>query len=281
MNNNDLKNNKNIALHTTDDKTGVVIREAIHREELSRPPMPTDLNARLMQRMEKDVNAKPQAKRKRIIWPWIAAACVAAMIAVYIAPPQVPQQVPQPPKGKSLIAHADRDSATSAKPVNAVKPEMPETPEYPDNPKTPAKPKLPATPANTAPPSLPSVPAQNDLAMADNAATPAATSTATSAAPAAASLASSTANTSASASASPASSTAKPSVLAATGSSASPTAQPRILSERDIPITRPENLKYTKEELALMKRQANEAYIKWIQLELEIAKYNQEQMAQK
>lgn len=273
MNNNDLKNNKNIALHTTDDKTGVVIREAIHREELSRPPMPTDLNARLMQRVEKEVNAKPQAKRRRIIWPWIAAACVAAMIAVYIAPPQVPQQVPQPPKGESLIAHADRDSAVPAIPVSAVKPEMPETPEYPDNPKTPAKPKLPATPANPATPSNPSTPTQNDLAMADNAATPVATSTATSAVSATASPASSTANPSASAAASLASTAATP--------AASPTAQPRILSERDIPITRPENLKYTKEELALMKRQANEAYIKWIQLELEIAKYNQEQMAQK
>lgn len=272
MNNNDLKNNKNIALHTTDDKTGVVIREAIHREELLRPPMPTDLNARLMQRVEKEVNAKPQAKRKRIVWPWIAAACVAAMIAVYIAPPQVPQQVPQPPKGESLIAHADRDSAVPAKPVSAVKPE------YPDNPKTPAKPKLPATSANTAPPSLPSVPSQNDLAMADIAATPAATSTETSAASAASSSASSTTNPSAPAASSSASTAANP---AAATSSASPTAQPRILSERDIPITRPENLKYTKEELALMKRQANEAYIKWIQLELEIAKYNQEQMAQK
>lgn len=272
MNNNDLKNNKNIALHTTDDKTGVVIREAIHREELSRPPMPTDLNARLMQRVEKEVNAKPQAKRRRIVWPWIAAACVAAMIAVYIAPPQVPQQAPQSPKGESLIAHADGDSATSAKPVSAVKPEMPETPEYPDNP------KLPATPANTAPPSLPSVPSQNDIAMADIAAIPAATSTATSAASASASLASSTAKPSVLAAASSASTAANP---AAATPSASPTAQPRILSERDIPITRPENLKYTKEELALMKRQANEAYIKWIQLELEIAKYNQEQMAQK
>ena len=35
----------------------------------------------------------------------------------------------------------------------------------------------------------------------------------------------------------------------------------------------------TPEELALMKQQANEAYIKWVELELEIAKYNQEQTA--
>lgn len=52
------------------------------------------------------------------------------------------------------------------------------------------------------------------------------------------------------------------------------------LTERDIPITRPENLKYTPEEIALMKQQATEAYLKWVQLELEISKYNLEQTAQ-
>ena len=55
--------------------------------------------------------------------------------------------------------------------------------------------------------------------------------------------------------------------------------KPRTISESDLPITRPENLKYTPEEIALMKRLANEAYIKWVKLELEIAKYNIEQTA--
>jgi hypothetical protein len=55
----------------------------------------------------------------------------------------------------------------------------------------------------------------------------------------------------------------------------------QTLTERDIPITRPENYKYTPEEIALMKRQANEAYLKWVELELEIAKHSQEQTAQK
>ena len=55
--------------------------------------------------------------------------------------------------------------------------------------------------------------------------------------------------------------------------------KPRTISESDLPITRPENLRYTKEEIALMKRQAAEAYIKWMELELEIAKYNIEQTA--
>ena len=59
-----------------------------------------------------------------------------------------------------------------------------------------------------------------------------------------------------------------------------PELKPTVLTERDIPITRPENYRYTPEEIALLKKQANEAYIKWMQLELEISKYNLEQMAQ-
>ena len=54
---------------------------------------------------------------------------------------------------------------------------------------------------------------------------------------------------------------------------------PQMLTERDIPITRPENYEYTPEEIALMKKQDREAYLKWVELELEIAKYNQEQTA--
>ena len=53
------------------------------------------------------------------------------------------------------------------------------------------------------------------------------------------------------------------------------------LTERDIPITRPENYKYTPEELALLKKQASEAYLKWVELELEISRYTLEQTAQK
>ena len=55
----------------------------------------------------------------------------------------------------------------------------------------------------------------------------------------------------------------------------------KTLTERDIPITRPENYKYTPEELALLKKQASEAYLKWVELELEISRYTLEQTAQK
>ena len=56
---------------------------------------------------------------------------------------------------------------------------------------------------------------------------------------------------------------------------------PKTLTEEDLPITRPENYTYTPEEIALLKRQAAEAYLKWVELELEIAKHNAEQTAQK
>ena len=64
---------------------------------------------------------------------------------------------------------------------------------------------------------------------------------------------------------------------------ATPKAEAKVttLTERDIPITRPENYKYTPEEIALLKKQANEAYLKWAELELEISKYNLEQASSK
>ena len=72
---------------------------------------------------------------------------------------------------------------------------------------------------------------------------------------------------------------AKPKAELAQG--AMPSAKNETLTDSDIPITRPENYHYTAEEIALMKRRANEAYLKWVELELEIAKYNQEQTVQK
>jgi hypothetical protein len=55
--------------------------------------------------------------------------------------------------------------------------------------------------------------------------------------------------------------------------------QQTVLTERDIPISRPENYRYTPEEIALMRRQADAAYVKWMELELEIMKYQYEQIA--
>ena len=65
------------------------LRDAIRLEEEALPPMPADLNARLMQRVEEE-RAKEAAKRRRVrvLWPLVAAACVAALIAVFLTPPK-------------------------------------------------------------------------------------------------------------------------------------------------------------------------------------------------
>ena len=55
-----------------------ILREAIRRREQKQPPMPADLNDRLLQHMEETVPVKAN-KSRRIKWHWIAAACVAAM----------------------------------------------------------------------------------------------------------------------------------------------------------------------------------------------------------
>ena len=71
-------------------------------------------------------------------------------------------------------------------------------------------------------------------------------------------------------------------VLAAATTAPNAVAEEKMvtMSERDIPITRPENYKYTPEELAQLKKQAAEAYLKWVELELEISKNNLQQTAQ-
>ena len=76
--------------------------------------------------------------------------------------------------------------------------------------------------------------------------------------------------------ATPAPQQAEPAVLAATTTPKPAVAQQKtaVLSERDIPITRPENYKYTPEELAQLKKQAAEAYLKWVELEMEISRNN-------
>ena len=60
------------------------LRDAIRLEEEAMPPMPADLNARLMQRV-----AKEEKKPRRIVWPWIAAACAAGVLMIWLTPPKV------------------------------------------------------------------------------------------------------------------------------------------------------------------------------------------------
>ena len=223
------------------------LREAIRQEETARPTMPADLNARLMRHMGQETERKQERKRLRKLWPWIAAACVAAFIVVYTAPPEKEAKV-CPPMAKTTMAEAPHTHTTDISDITNIpvmaKPEKEIEAKqiahkvlktnrhttYEKKEKSEAK-ELETLTAECQQEVLTAECQQDkecDLAMAE-----------------------------------------KP----------TEDPKPRTISESDLPITRPENLRYTPEEIALMKRQAAEAYIKWMELELEIAKYNIEQTA--
>lgn len=208
------------------------LREAIRHEEMARPSMPTDINERIMRRMEQETVRKKGLKRLRKLWPWLAAACVAAFILVYTAPPE-----------KEVTESRSTAEITEAETPKRLSTEMCSTEKRSTESRAKemiamAKPekvitvKQKAHKVVTAKRDTISKKKEEDkvcdLAMAEK---------------------------------------------------AEESQKPRTISESDLPITRPENLRYTPEEIALMKRLANEAYIKWVKLELEIAKYNIEQSA--
>ena len=186
--------------------------------------------------MQRVAQEKKQ-KRTRMVWPWIAAACVAGIMVVFLTPPK------QTIEEKEIVAKVEK----KVEKKQESKPEAPLKVEPKVTPATPAKrqqqPRKPVAPT-TAPKQLiaqevtPVEPVVNKQVAVIN------------------------------------EPTAKSHELTAS-------TKTKMLTERDIPITRPENYKYTPEEIALMKRQANEAYLKWVELELEIAKHSQEQTAQK
>lgn len=208
------------------------LRDAIRMDEMERPQMPADLNARLMKRVGEE-SAKPQ--RRRLLWPWIAAACVAAVIAVYLTPPRASSPTPLQVE-RGVVAQKDSQpkvEQSAAEPAQTIV-EQPAA--------QPIQVPVKRIVANVEPKKVetPSVVPQKQPATTEQL------------------LAQET----------------KPVEQKVEQKSVT-------LTERDIPITRPENYKYTPEEIALMKKQANEAYLKWVELELEIAKNNLEQTAQK
>ena len=203
------------------------LRDAIRLDEMERPQMPADLNARLMKRVGEE-SAKPQ--RRRMLWPWIAAACVAAVIAVYLTPPKA--SVGEVSEISVVAAKVEQPAAEPVEPAQSVIEQPAAQPVQVPVKRIVAKvePKRVESP-NVMPQEEP-VATQQLLAQET-----------------------------------------KPVEQKVEQKSVT-------LTERDIPITRPENYKYTPEEIALMKKQANEAYLKWVELEMEIAKNNLEQTAQ-
>ena len=211
------------------------LRDAIRQDEMELPKMPADLNARLMQRM----GAQPQKSRIHQIWPWLAAACVAAFLIVLVAPPK------DTPTGEPKVTAKAEQSASTEVQKSEPQAEAPQKADTQKAIESPAK-----SPRQLPKPSRKAIAAAEPLL----------------------------------AQTSPAE-TAQPAVeetdLTATAVAQASSETMTTLTERDIPITRPENYQYTPEELALLKKQANEAYLKWVELELEISKCNLEQTASK
>jgi hypothetical protein len=200
-------------------------------------------------KMPADLNARlmkrmaaeaPAASRTRKLWPWIAAACAVAFIAVFITPPKFGTE------GAEMVAKVEKVAESKA---SVEKTEAP---------------------AQTAPAPAPAA----VVAKAEHIAP---------VTPKAAPVAPKAAKPAIAAPAKPeAIEPAVEHVLAAATTVPKAVAEEKMvtMSERDIPITRPENYKYTPEELAQLKKQAAEAYLKWVELELEISKNNLQQTAQ-
>ena len=227
-------------------QTDVNLRDALKMDEAECPQMPADLNERLMQRM---VSEK---KSRRIVWPWIAAACVAGVMMLLLMPP------------KETTTDVVAENTTTEQPVkkensveqsinNKVETQVPEVIETETS-----------APVN--------IPTKEKKAKLQDGVTKRVPQF----------LAQETPATQAPVAEAPATSTieANVNIDLASAETAKPQEKPVTLTERDIPVTRPENYKYTPEEMALLKKQANEAYLKWVELELEIAKHNLEQTAQ-
>jgi hypothetical protein len=219
-------------------QTDANLRNALEMDEAERPQMPADLNERLMQRM-----AKEQKQPRRIVWPWIAAACVAGIMVIWLMPP------------RATTTDVVAENTVIEQPANINKVE--ETPVAKVETETPAP---VATPVKAKGIKVKNTVVKRDAALLAQDAKTAQTPTAeTKTLPAVEEV----------------------NKELAVAETAKPQEKMVTLTERDIPITRPKNYQYTPEEIALMKKQANEAYLKWAELELEISKYNLEQASSK
>ena len=204
------------------------LRDAIQQDAMEQPQIPADLNARLMQRV-----AAEKKQPRRIIWPWVAAACVAGMLMIWLTPPKdEAPEVAQTPATK-----VQQPAPLIAQQTPKEAPEVAQTPTPATEVQQPA-PVAKKTPAKTKAQTVEPIATESMLTTQDQLA------------------------------------------LAQEAEKHASEAPAKTLTERDLPITRPENLKYTPEELALMKQQAHEAYLKWVELELEISKHYIEQTAQ-
>ena len=245
------------------------LREALRQEEAALPQMPADLNDRLMKRLHHE-----KRHRHYRVWPWLAVACVAAVIVVWLLPPkekgsgamassgeltaQTSSMATEQDSRMSQQETTDTASPTTVRDGRMTNPDThnrrtaktigreaeleTKTPRLLTHPSSPVAKVHPEEHGET------TRKAKELLAQEET--------------------------------------TDQPKNVTASGEIV-PADLPRVqakpqqvvLTERDIPISHPENYHYTPEEIALMRRQANEAYVKWMELELEIMNYQYEQVA--
>ncbi len=199
--------------------------------------------ADLNARVMQKVEQKSHATRTRKLWPWIAAACAAGVIAIFLTPPKDTTEVN---KGTTVAVNVEQPKESMDSEAQMSETQMSET----------QKSEIQLSESQTASP-------QKVIKQKENHAP--GKSAKQQYRPA-------TTNNLLAQEITPAEQTKTEKVS---------TEEPTVtLTESDIPITRPENYKHTPEELALLRKQADEAYLKWVELELEISKNNLQQTAQ-
>ena len=199
--------------------------------------------ADLNARVMRKVEQKSHATRTRKLWPWIAAACAAGVIAIFLTPPKDTTEVN---KGTTVAVNVEQPKESMDSEAQESETQMSETQKSEtqmSEAQTTSPQRVIKQKGNLVP--VKSAKQQYKPVTTDN-------------------------------------------LLA---QEIAPAEQPKTekvsteeptvtLTESDIPITRPENSKHTPEELALLRKQADEAYLKWVELELEISKNNLQQTAQ-
>ena len=244
------------------------LREALRQEEAALPQMPADLNDRLMKRLHHE-----RRQRHFAVWPWVAAACVAAVVAVLL-PSRESRDEAMTGSGElqtrtsslatgqdsriSLQETKDMASPTTVQDSRMTNPNThnrrtaktigreaeleTKTPRLLTHPSSPVAKVHPEEHGETT--------RKAEELLAQGKTTDMSQEV-----------------------------TAIDEMASADLPRVQAKPQQVVLTERDIPISRPENYRYTPEEIALMRRQANEAYVKWMELELEIMNYQYEQVA--
>ena len=224
------------------------LREALRQEEASLPQMPADLNDRLMKRLHHE-----KRQRHYRAWPWVAAACVAAVMVVWLLPPKE--------KGSEVMTGSGELAVQTNSPTieQGVNNDLQETKDIASpimaqdqriaNPETRDR-RIANSTERTEQKKHSETAQKAEVLFAQE---------------------------------KPAEQHKEVAACEEKSTTDLPRSQAKpqqvVLTERDIPISRPENYRYTPEEIALMRRQANEAYVKWMELELEIMKYQYEQVA--